>query len=110
METCKECKAVEIQGKTNHWPHCSEWDGVKGREVKVSSVYFDKYEHINKMAEAGEANAIAMYVIPILQQYEDTMEELWEAATERMGATYTAPTWAIHKIENIQKILRAYVK
>jgi hypothetical protein len=39
---CDECNAVIIDGVVNHYPYCSQWDGVKGRSVKVSSAHIDK--------------------------------------------------------------------
>ncbi len=39
MRTCGECNAVEISGEINHYHHCSKWDGVKGKSVKVSSAH-----------------------------------------------------------------------
>lgn len=42
LQSCSECGAVTLGRKTNHWYHCSKWDGVKGRVVKVSTVHVDK--------------------------------------------------------------------
>ena len=44
LVTCYECNAVQIDGKINHYHHCSKWDGVKGRSVPVSSAHFDSLQ------------------------------------------------------------------
>ena len=39
MRTCGECNAVDIGGAINHYYHCSQWDGVKGKPVPVSTAH-----------------------------------------------------------------------
>ncbi len=39
MRTCGECNAVDIEGAINHYYHCSQWDGIKGKSVLVSSAH-----------------------------------------------------------------------
>ena len=54
MKNCSECGAVYLGKKINHWEHCSKWDGIKGRVVKVSSAHVDKGDRMEDKVIADE--------------------------------------------------------
>ena len=54
LDMCKECGAVTIRGKTNHWYYCAQWNGKKGVVGQEDTAH---YRSVVKLANTRASKA-----------------------------------------------------